>query len=124
MSGSIVFGLKKLVELAPKISATILMVGDQPSLTGASLQKLLTNSREHPSGIIAARYSAQIGTPALFPRQYFAELFELKGKGGAKHLFQKHHKRVAAIDLPEAAVDLDTPKQFESWKRSQSCAQL
>jgi molybdenum cofactor cytidylyltransferase len=115
MSGSIRLGLKKLLEIDPHTNAAILMLADQPSLTGSSLQKLLAAFSAHPTSPIAARYSGQIGTPALFPSHYFPELLSLEGELGAKTLLKRHHTTVTPIDLPEAAPDLDTPEQYEKW---------
>jgi molybdenum cofactor cytidylyltransferase len=115
MSTSIRFGLKTLLAIAPETDAAILVLADQPALTGMALQKLTGAFAQNTSGLVVARYSGQLGTPALFAGVYFNELLNLDGKEGAKSLLRRHLERVLPIDLPEAALDLDTPEQFDCW---------
>lgn len=109
MSSSIHCGLKALLAMAPKLQAAILMVADQPNVTGTSLKSLVEEHRQSHANLVCAHYSGQIGTPALFGCGYFDELMHLEGPGGAKRVLQHHRADLMAIDLPEAVLDLDTP---------------
>ena len=113
MSATIRCGLERLLTLAPETSGVVLMLADQPGVTGGSLRKLI-RSQEH-SGLVAARYDDVLGTPALFPRAYFDELLQLDGQSGARSLIGHHLDRVLAVDLPEAALDLDTPEDLAAF---------
>src|SRR5205085_9168466 len=110
MSSSIRCGLKSLLCANPTLQSVILFLGDQPNVTGTSLQKLTTAHVQSGSGLVAASYDGYLGTPALFSRIYFNELLELEGQGGAKSLLERHANRVLQIELPEAACDLDMPE--------------
>jgi molybdenum cofactor cytidylyltransferase len=122
MSTSIRCGVKTLLTIAPETDGAILMLGDQPNVTGAALEKLTGIFAQNNSAIIAARYLNQLGTPVLFPRAYFGELLKLNGKGGAKNLLKKYGERALAIDLPEAALDLDTPEDLCCFSFKQATA--
>ena len=50
--------------------------------------------------------------PALFLREHFPALSSLTGEEGARALAQRPRGEVAAVDLPELALDLDTPADF------------
>jgi CTP:molybdopterin cytidylyltransferase MocA len=122
MSTSIRCGVEKLLAIAPGIGGAILMLADQPGVTGLVLENLTETFAQNNSGLVAARYSDQLGTPALFPRAYFDELQLLDGKGGAKSLLKKYRGHVMPIDLPEAAFDLDTPEDLRCFSFKQATA--
>jgi molybdenum cofactor cytidylyltransferase len=115
LSSSIRCGLKTLLAMAPEIEGVILMLADQPNITGDSLQRFIQVKND--SCLIAAHYENTLGTPAFFPHAYFGELLQLKGKGGAKSILERHRKKVLAIDLPEAALDIDTPRDFAAFSK-------
>jgi molybdenum cofactor cytidylyltransferase len=119
MSTSIHCGLKMLLKIVPETDGVILMLADQPNVTGTVLEKLTSSFAQNNSAIIAARYSDQLGTPVLFPRAYFDQLLQLDGKGGAKNLLKKYRERVLPIDLPEAVLDLDTPQDFDEMQKNE-----
>lgn len=114
MSASIRCGLNKLLTLAHEIEGVVLMLADQPEVTGEALRKL-TGARK-TSGLVAARYHGVLGTPAFFSREHFDELLQLDGQSGARSLIERHRARVLAVDLPEAARDLDTPEDLAAFE--------
>lgn len=122
MATSIRCGLTTLLTAAPQIDGVILMAADQPDVTGDSVQRLLHAYRRLDSGPVAAHFNDVLGTPALFSRQYFAELLQLEGQEGARSLLVRHRERVRAIELPEAARDLDTPKDVIAFLAQDSSA--
>jgi molybdenum cofactor cytidylyltransferase len=81
---------------------------------------------QHASGrnIVAARYAGRHGAPALFLREHFATLTHLTGEEGARNLLNGDPKQVTTVDLPELAVDLDTPADFTSYRSASSPAGL
>ena len=54
-----------------------------------------------------------VGVPALFSNSLFSELINLEGDKGAKNLMRKYQDEVLAIPIPEAAIDIDTPDDYE-----------
>jgi CTP:molybdopterin cytidylyltransferase MocA len=59
--------------------------------------------------------------PAIFPRWCFTELRELRGDRGARAILERHAQRLAHVQMPNAAIDLDTPEDLaaltEQFKR-------
>ena len=119
MSSSIRCGLQALLALDPHLKAVILFLGDQPNVTRNSLQRLTTAHVQSGSALVAASYSGRIGTPAFFSRVFFDELSQLDGQGGAKSFLERHAAGVLAIDIPEAAWDLDTPEDVANFGNGQ-----
>ena len=114
---SIRCGLKKLLTLTPEIEGVVLLLADQPEVTGEALRKLTEAQKK--SGLVAARYHGVLGTPAFFSREYFDELRQLDGPSGARSLLERHRARVVAVELPEAGRDLDTPADLAAFANRQ-----
>ena len=112
MGSSVRAGLTTLLAAHPDISAVILMVCDQPFITGALLQDLIAEHRRSGRDIVASKYSNTLGVPALFSSEVFAELLGLEGSCGARKIIEKHRQRTAEVPFPEGAMDIDTPGDF------------
>jgi xanthine dehydrogenase YagT iron-sulfur-binding subunit len=117
MSSSIGHGLETLLEIAPETEGILLMPADQPNITSQSLGKIIQAQAESHAGLVAARFNQVLGTPAFFSREYFGELMQLEGAGGAKTLLGRHRGRLLPVDLPEAELDLDTPEDIVAFNR-------
>jgi CTP:molybdopterin cytidylyltransferase MocA len=87
----------------------LLLVCDQPRITAEHLRTLLHTPSPH--GMTAARYNQRVGVPAVFGREHFAALAAASGDTGARTLLRSH--AVTAVDLPEAAIDIDTPDDVQ-----------
>jgi molybdenum cofactor cytidylyltransferase len=112
MSTSLRCGIRRLLALAPESEAALITLCDQPFITGAHLAALV---RQFQPPITASRYNATFGVPAVFGRALFPDLESLDGDTGARRLIQLHAPEVKAFDLPEAAIDLDTPIDLNSF---------
>ncbi len=112
MSTSLRVGIRTLVEMAPDVEAALITLCDQPFVTGAHLAALIAAFR---TPITASHYNRTLGVPAVFHRSLFGELELLEGDAGARRLIQRHDAETTAFDLPEAAIDLDTPIDLNSF---------
>jgi molybdenum cofactor cytidylyltransferase len=112
MSSSVRVGIEAIVTSASRARAVVLMLCDQPFVTGEVIARLVAAHRETGRAIIASRYGDGYGVPALFGRAYFAELRALKGEGGAKQVIQKHIGKVHLLPFPGGEIDVDTPNDF------------
>lgn len=92
--------------------ALLILLGDQPLVSAAGLQRLVHARRRHPQQIVASRYSGITGVPAIFPRWCFGDLCGLRGDQGARALITRHSDRVVGLAHPEAAVDIDEPEDL------------
>lgn len=114
LSSSIRAGLAALLAAEPSLDAVLLAPCDQPALSPEVIT-LLSSLHRATGRMSAARYQGRNGAPAVFGRIHFGALMALKGDQGARGLLNGGPERVAAIDLPELGVDLDTPSEYSDW---------
>lgn len=114
MASSIAQGISDL----PKNSeGALIMLGDQPFVSSAHLEALVQKHLESQKPIVASFYKGKMGVPALFHHSFYEKLKDLKGKQGAGKLIGTNPQELEFIEFPEAAIDLDTPEDYEKWKR-------
>lgn len=90
----------------------LFIAGDQPLVRTGHLLQLIEKWKSSRGSICAAQYQGSLGIPAIFPRQYFVELLQLEGDEGAKKLLLRNSDKTQLVELPEAAVDIDTPSDL------------
>ena len=131
MASSLRTGLQTLKSFSRAIDGVLLAVADQPAFSAEVIARLVafrhgsTQAVRHGSrqavqigtppttwSIVAAHYAGRLGVPALFGREHFAALAALTGEEGARHYLAAQAAETAAVDLPELAVDLDTPEDL------------
>jgi len=108
LSSSLRTGLQALPSAT---SAVLIALGDQALLDSADYQRLLDVAAMNPDRPVAARYQQTVGVPAVFPARYFKRLAALQGDRGAGSIL-KSDPDVIALDMPNAAIDIDTPEQL------------
>ena len=113
ISSSIQAGLLYLVKAEPDIGAVVVSLCDQPYVTSADLEKLITRYREDRPAIVAARYHDVVGVPALFDRSMFEPLLSLSGDQGARYLIRNNPEVVVQVDIPNAAFDVDNEHDLQ-----------
>lgn len=109
------------VHAVREMDAVLLMVCDQPQLTGASLKRLVQRFAASPKGIACLRDSTHLGNPAVFTRRYMDELLALQGDRGAKGVLRAHEDDLLIVDTvdPDELADADTPQMLEAMERSE-----
>lgn len=114
MGSSIRAGLEALVLYDQKsvTDAVVLMLCDQPFVSAAVINDLVTAFRSNSKGIVASEYSGTVGVPALFGRKYFAALAVLSGIAGAKQIIADHISDVVRVPFPKGTTDVDTPEDY------------
>jgi molybdenum cofactor cytidylyltransferase len=113
MGSSIRAGMRALLASDEVPEAAAILVADQPLVKAkhlAAMRRLLSSAG---SSIVAAQYSDTIGVPALFKQELFDALSSLPPEAGARRLLRTSDAPVTRFPLPEAAVDIDTPEDFE-----------
>jgi molybdenum cofactor cytidylyltransferase len=90
----------------------LLLLADQPLVGSHSLNRLAAAWRRQPRSIIASRYGAITGVPAIFPRWCFSDLASLCGDQGARILLRRYADHVVRLANPEAEVDIDYPEDL------------
>lgn len=117
VAGSIRAGVRVLAPQA--VDGLILMLADQPLVTPAMLNRLVETHRTESAPIVASEYSGTVGVPVFFSREFFPHLLALEANQGCKGVILMHRDQARTIPCPEAAVDIDTPADYE---RLAACA--
>ncbi|HEY0944011.1 MAG TPA: nucleotidyltransferase family protein [Opitutaceae bacterium] len=116
MASSLRAGLGVLDAFSTHIDAAIFALCDQPAFSADTIRRLIAAQQATGRSMVAARYGGHLGAPALFLRSHFHALTTLTGDQGARQLLvTAAPDAVAAVDLPELAVDLDTPADWAAW---------
>ena len=118
MASSIRAGVTTLQQFSRRLDAALIALCDQPAFSAATIAQLVAAQRSTGRSIVAARYSGRHGAPAVFLREHFDTLIHLTGEEGARTLLNGDPGRVAAVDLPALAVDLDTPADFAALNQT------
>ncbi len=113
MGGSIAAGLAKLETAAegPKVDAIVVMLCDQPLLTEEIIGQLIVQFQATGQAVVASAYAGTQGVPALFSREIFSQLLELRGAAGARELLQQY-AHLPTVGFPGGATDVDTEAQY------------
>ena len=110
MGSSIRRGIARLREIAPSAEAAAIVLADQPRIGAADLRALVERLGRGPEPAVASRYEGVLGPPAIFAASLFGALESLSGDEGARALLRSGAIPAAAIDLPDAAFDVDLPE--------------
>jgi len=119
MSTSIAAGLAKIADLDPTIENVIIAVADQPFITPAIFEALVTEKESSGKNIVGSRYAETIGTPVLFNKQYFKELMSLKGDSGAKQIIKVNSEDVTTVAFELGNIDIDTETDYHNLTNPQ-----
>ena len=109
MAGSLQVGLSVL---PPRVTAVLLLLSDQPAVGEASLRRLIHAWRRRPGKAAAAAYAGVVGVPAILPRTLWKDASRLRGDEGARKLLRLEETPARAVQMPEAAWDVDTPEDL------------
>jgi molybdenum cofactor cytidylyltransferase len=91
----------------------VLMLGDQPGVTPATVRALLEGRGDAPLAV--CRYDDGRGHPLAFDRSVFAQLADLHGDKGVWRLLDERAGDV--VDVPIAGtvpLDVDTPEDYQA----------
>ena len=107
-SHSIRLGVRAMQDM----DAVLLMVCDQPRLTGASLKRLTQRFARSGKRVACLRDGTHLGNPAVFTARCFDELLALEGDRGAKGVLRAHADELLVFDTvgPDELTDADTPE--------------
>jgi len=119
MATSIRAGVEAVAMAEPRLDAALLTLVDQPAITVDILNRIIS-AAENGADLVACEYAGTLGAPALYARRHFDALCRLRGDRGGKALLEAHRDTVARIPFAPAALDVDTPEEFEGVRRGRS----
>ncbi|WP_043316989.1 NTP transferase domain-containing protein [Microbulbifer sp. HZ11] len=116
LGSSIAFAMGCVPENA---RAVLLLLGDQVAVSNEEIAQLHRRWRQQTDKVVCAHYQHAPGVPAVFPRSLFPALRELDGDRGAKALLEANANSLHTIPMPSAAIDIDTPEDWQRWQNTQ-----
>src|SRR4029077_10487175 len=113
IGSSIRCGIQALINSAPDIEASVLLVCDQPAVGARVIERLIALRETTCKSIITSSYANTLGVPAVFDRSVFGELLSLGDEAGAKSIILRNPERVAQFQFPEGEIDVDTRSDWQ-----------
>ncbi|HKV00352.1 MAG TPA: nucleotidyltransferase family protein, partial [Vineibacter sp.] len=105
--------------LPADVDGALVCLGDMPAVAPAQLDKLIAafNPVEGRS-ICVPTVRGKRGNPVLWDRRFFAEMTQVSGDTGARHLIGEHADLVCEVDMGSESVliDLDTPEALAAFR--------
>lgn len=104
--------LRRGIEAVGNADAALILLGDQPLITPAAIDRVLG---ARAAGLVAVRatYDGAPGHPVLLERTLFASVAELRGDEGARSLLTGDGVAGVACEDVADPLDVDTPADLE-----------
>ncbi|HSO61887.1 MAG TPA: nucleotidyltransferase family protein [Desulfobacterales bacterium] len=108
-----------LFSIRDRFPAVMFLLGDQPLVDAATINRLLEKFRHSGKTICVPVHRGQRGNPALFSRSHYEELARLSGDKGARDIIAARPDQVLEVPVADPALflDIDTPADVESVSR-------
>ena len=108
MGRSLAAGLRHLDSAC---AGALVVVCDQPALTGEHLARLVEAWEAAPSLAAASGYAGTVGVPAVLPRAWFPRLMSARGDRGARDLLREHTGEIRVVPDERLGEDIDRPEE-------------
>ena len=111
-STSLIKGLENVSSIC---DAAIFLLGDQPLITAAIINKLIDAFETSTAPIVIPYCNGKRGNPVIIARALFHRLKSLSGDTGPRVLFDEFKKSVLKVSVPDEAIltDVDTKDDYE-----------
>ena len=102
--------------------AVVVLLADQPFVTAAIVEQIVSEWNASRAAIVAPTYAGQRGNPVLFARAVFPELLAIQGDQGARAVLAADRARVhlVAFDDPRPLADIDTPEDYARLRKQET----
>ena len=105
--------------LPPGVAGAIVCLGDMPEVRVEHLERL-RDAFDPGAGaaICVATHRGKRGNPVLFAARFFAEMCDVRGDVGARHLIGAYADLVREVEMPDDAVllDVDSPSALRAYR--------
>lgn len=117
MSRSLKAGLAAAGEEA---DAAIVVLGDQPLLSPATVNKMVDAYLDSRAPVVVPVYHGIRGNPVLFGKTLFPRIMTIHGDSGAKAILEENKDSMLEVEVEDEGivVDIDTPADYEEVARS------
>jgi molybdenum cofactor cytidylyltransferase len=115
MASSIIRGLAGAYIVDKTLEQAIICTADMPEITSQYFEQLIKIAEETERIIVASKYQNAMGVPALFKKEMFNKLLDLKGDEGARQIFKKNKENMITLNFPGLGIDLDTKEDYLNY---------
>jgi molybdenum cofactor cytidylyltransferase len=121
MGTSLALGVSALSTISPQTEACLILLGDEPSIPPAIIQRLVEAYALTRPAITIPVYGTQPGPPTVFSSELFPDLTLLEGDTGGRQLLTKYPNKIVRVPFHEndRPKDIDTPEDYNSLEPSQ-----
>lgn len=120
MGTSISKGISEALLTNKKPEHILILLSDQPFVTGENIQELIKIHLKNNKQATFSKYSGDVGVPAIFSKEIFTILEELKGDQGAKKPIIQHRIEYKTVQFEDGNFDVDTPEDVEKLKQKEA----
>jgi molybdenum cofactor cytidylyltransferase len=96
--------------LPPEAEAAVILLGDQPTVSPATIRALIAARGEKP--LVATRAAGRLAAPVLVERSHFSIVEEPGGDIGLREILNAHPEWVLAVEVGEHPPDVDTAEDL------------
>jgi CTP:molybdopterin cytidylyltransferase MocA len=98
--------------LPPDADAAVILLGDQPTVDGPLITRLL--AARGPTPFVGTRFGEVLMPPVLVKRSHFELVAQPHGDIGLRRILRAHAELVTAVDLDEPPADVDTMADLQA----------
>lgn len=101
------------------VRAVLVLLGDQPFITGALINRVISAYKETGKGIVLPVHEGRRGHPVLVGLKYRDDVMDLDPEIGLRELLRRHPGDIFAlpVESPGVGTDLDTPRDYAKMTR-------
>jgi molybdenum cofactor cytidylyltransferase len=110
-----------IASLEGEVDAAVVLLGDQPHVDPAVIDRIVEARRRTSASIVMAQYGEERGHPVLFGREHFQALKALDGDQGGRDIIRHHTSGVMTVpaESPDVPADIDTEADWIAMLRRQ-----
>ncbi len=115
MLSSLQAGLRALPD---RITAALVVLGDQPQIQAPVVRLLLEAHRSEPESLIVPSHQMRRGHPWLLPSRYWDEVLKLEFPDTLKDFLSAHSEQIhyVLVDTDSVLQDIDTPDDYLGYR--------
>ena len=114
---------RAIVALPGDVDGVLVCLADMPDVTPAHIDRLIAAfDPAAQRAICVPTFRGKRGNPVLWGRQFFAEMADVAGDVGARHLIGAHADALCEVAMPDDGVlmDIDTPDALADRRAASS----
>ena len=123
MLSSVQCGFRALPE---DVEASLVILGDQPEISIALINKIVEAYKKSKKGIVLPVYRKNRGHPVLIDMKYQGEIEDLNPDLGLRNLVYKHAEDILEVEVktPSILQDIDTIEDYNRELKSKRKSHL